>query len=272
MGKKGSYSFYRCGSCGLLFVWPLPSDTLNIYSESYFAGAEDGFGYVDYDQDKAPMTGTFEQYLDLLAQHHPNQGGLLDVGAATGFFLDLARRRQWRTFGVEPSDYAARVARQKGLDVHCGVLEDLAMPDPSLDVITMWDVIEHVPDPRRSLAKSFAMLAPGGTLAINTPDASSLLARLLGLRWHLVVPPEHLVLFSRRSLELLLKEAGFEVILVRRIGKRFTVQYVLETLARWQRLRLWHFALDLARRSGVGDWGVSINLYDNMFILARKPL
>ena len=270
VGDKGKYPFYRCGACGLLFVWPLPSDNLSIYSQSYFAGAEQGFGYVDYDQDKAAMASTFEKYLDLLAQAHPDQGSLLDVGAATGFFLELARRRQWKTCGVEPSDYATRVARHKGLDVHCGVLEDLSLPEVSFDVITMWDVIEHVTDPRKSLTKAFAMLAPGGTLALNTPDSASLLARLLGLRWHLVVPPEHLILFSRKSLELLLKQAGFEVTLSRCIGKRFTIQYVLETLARWQGLGLWHTALRLVRRLGIGDWGVSINLRDNMFILARR--
>jgi len=270
VGDKGQYPFYRCQACSLLFVWPLPSDNLDIYSQSYFAGAEQGFGYIDYDQDKAPMTSTFEKYLDLLAQRHPSQGSLLDVGAATGFFLELARRRQWKTCGVEPSDYATHVATDKGLDVRCGVLEDLSLPEGSFDVITMWDVIEHVTDPRESLAKAFALLTPGGTLALNTPDSASLLARLLGLRWHLVVPPEHLILFSRKSLELLLREAGFEVTLSRCIGKRFTVQYVLETLARWQGLGLWHTTLRLVRRLGIGDWGVSINLRDNMFILAQK--
>ena len=269
-GSKGQYHFYRCGACGLLFVWPLPGDNLDLYSEDYFAGAEAGFGYVDYDQDKAAMASTFEAYLALLASGRPGRGALLDVGAATGFFLELARADGWNSRGIEPSHYASRIAKKKGLAVDCGVVEELTLPDASFDVVTMWDVIEHLPDPRRSLAAVFRLLHPNGTLAVNTPDSGSLLARVLGLRWHLVVPPEHLVLFSQKSLRLLLEEAGFEVTLVRRIGKRFTIQYVLETLARWQGLRLWRQAEEMSRRWGVGKWGIGINLRDNMFLLARK--
>lgn len=271
VGVKSGYPFYRCRDCGLLFVWPIPADNLTIYSEDYFAGAHGGFGYVDYDQDKAQMTSTFESYLEILAARSSGVGDLLDVGAATGFFLDLARARGWRTVGVEPSAFAVRVATKKGLDVKQGVVENLDIPAASFDVITMWDVIEHVNDPRASLAAAFRLLRPGGILAINTPDSGSILARLLGLRWHLVLPPEHLVLFHQESLRRLLAESRFEVTAVKRIGKRFTVQYVLHTLARWQGLKLWKSAADLSHKTGVGEWGVSINLRDNVFVLARKP-
>ena len=216
------------------------------------------------------MTDTFESYLDLLAERHPQLGDLLDVGAATGFFLDLARRRGWKTCGVEPSQYASLVASQKNLTVHCGVLEELNLPDASFDVITMWDVIEHVNDPSESLKAACCLLRPDGTLALNTPDAGSLLARLLGLKWHLVVPPEHLVLFGQESIRKLLEASGLTVTALHRIGKRFSIQYVLQTLARWQGLSLWHKAADFSRRWGVGNFGIPINLRDNMFILARK--
>lgn len=197
-------------------------------------------------------------------------GKLLDVGAATGFFLDLARTRGWQTHGVEPSRYASEVASRKGLTVHRGVVEELDLPDESFDVITMWDVIEHVNDPDASLAAACRLLRPEGSLALNTPDAGSLLARLLGLRWHLVVPPEHLVLFSAKSLRKLLEDHGFTVIALHRIGKRFSIQYVLQTLARWQGLTVWRKMADLSRRSRFGNWGIPINLRDNMFVLARK--
>ena len=270
VGDKNGYRFHRCRSCGLLFVWPLPTGNLEIYSEDYFAGAQGGFGYVDYDRDKSAMADTFESYLDRLAGRHPQLGELLDVGAATGFFLDLARTRGWRTCGVEPSKYASLAATEKGLTVYRGVVEELDLPDASFDVITMWDVIEHVNNPDASLAAAYGLLRPEGTLALNTPDVGSFLARLLGLRWHLVVPPEHLVLFSAESLRKLLEDNGFTVIGLHRIGKRFTIQYVLQTLARWQGLSMWRKAADLSRRSGFGNWGVPINLRDNMFVLARK--
>ena len=270
VGDKSGYEFHRCRECGLLFVWPLPEGNLEIYSEDYFAGARNGFGYVDYDQDKSAMADTFESYLDMLARRHPQLGDLLDVGAATGFFLELARSRGWKTCGVEPSRYASQVASQKNLTVHQGVVEDLNLPDASFDVITMWDVIEHVKDPDESLKAASRLLRPAGTLALNTPDAGSLLARLLGLKWHLVVPPEHLVLFGQESLRRLLRANGFTVTALHRIGKRFSIQYVLQTLARWQGLSVWHKAAGLSRRWGFGNWGIPINLRDNMFVLAVK--
>ena len=93
----------------------------------------------------------------------------------------------------------------------------------------------------------------------------------MGLRWHQVLPPEHIVLFHQNSLRRLLEESHFEVTEVRRIGKRFTVQYVFQTLARWQGLSIWKSVVELVRKAGIGDWGVSINLRDNVFVLARKP-
>ncbi len=216
------------------------------------------------------MASTFESYLDVLTTETGAVGDLLDVGAATGFFLDLAQNRGWRCVGVEPSAFAVREAASKGLNVREGVIEELDAPDGSFDVVTMWDVVEHVRDPRAALGAAHRLLRPGGVLAINTPDSGSVLARVLGLRWHLVVPPEHLVLFHQKSLRLLLDEQHFRVSSMKRIGKRFTVQYVLQTLARWQGLGLWWRAAELSRQTRVGELGVSINLRDNVFVLARR--
>ena len=75
----------------------------------------------------------------------------------------------------------------------------------------------------------------GGLIAINTPDSGSFIAKLLGKRWHLLVPPEHLVIFNRVNLDLLLKSCGFEVLWTGKIGKKFTLQYIFQILANWQR-------------------------------------
>ena len=269
-GQRNGYPFHRCPRCGLLFAWPLPEDTADIYAEDYYAGGRRGFGYVDYDRDKRPMAPTFEKYLDLLAKRQPPPGRLLDVGAATGFFLALARPRGWDVRGVDLSEYACQVARGKGLDVFCGSLEQYPAADASFDVVTMWDVIEHFPDPRGALSAAQRLLKPGGLLALNTPDAGSLVARLLGLRWHLVAPPEHLVLFHQDSLKRLLNEAGFEVLQTACIGKRFTVQYIAQTLAHWQGGPLWSSLAEALHQRSFGSWGVPVNLFDNLFLIARK--
>ncbi|HYL34754.1 MAG TPA: class I SAM-dependent methyltransferase [Bryobacteraceae bacterium] len=216
------------------------------------------------------MIPTFEEYLDRLGRHAGQPGTLIDIGAASGFFLSLARRRGWRVSGVEPSDFASSLARDKGLDVRTGTVENCHFAAGAFDVVTMWDVIEHIPDPRRAIASIVSLLKPGGLIAINTPDSTCLLARLLKTKWHLVVPPEHLNLFSRESLRLLLAKHGLEVLEAATIGKTFTVQYVLMTLAHWQRLHVFDAASEAVRGRRLGQWKISLNLRDNVFMIARK--
>ena len=247
----------------------MPADHLKIYSGDYFSGAQGGFGYADYDRDKAPMEATFFKYLDRI-EAAGAKGGMLDVGAATGFFLDLARRRGWSVHGVEPSSYAAQLGQAKGIDVRAGTLEDQNFPAGSFDAVTLWDVIEHLPDPNTTLQRIHALLKSGGVLAINTPDSASLLAHIMGLNWHLVTPPEHLNLFHRKSIRTLLEREGYEVLQVANIGKTFTVQYVLQILNHWTGADVFNSAAQWARSRRIGSWGIPINLLDNMFVLARK--
>jgi 2-polyprenyl-3-methyl-5-hydroxy-6-metoxy-1,4-benzoquinol methylase len=216
------------------------------------------------------MIPTFNRYIDLIEKAGGKPGRMLDIGAATGFFLELARARGWQTAGVEPSDHAADLGRKKGLDVRTGTLDSYDAEPCSFDVITMWDVLEHVPDPRQSLSIARKLLKPGGIIAINTPDASSLWGRLMGIHWHLIVPPEHLHLFGRRSLQRLLSDSGFECLMMTTISKTFTVQYVFHTLAHWQGLSIWKALADRFTRNPVGKLGLPINLHDNVFVLGRS--
>jgi SAM-dependent methyltransferase len=272
LGSRNNFQIYKCLTCGTYFTWPVPTggENLKIYSEDYFSGALAGFGYADYDRDKQVMIPAFEKYLDIIERFLPTKGTLIDVGAATGFFLKLAVDRGWTAIGIEPSAHASAAARHKGLDVRTGVFDSDSLRPGSADAITLWDVIEHVPDPVGLLRTVHSTLRPGGLVAINTPDSGSLLARALGSKWHLVVPPEHLFLFNQASLRRVLGEDRFEILVQDKIGKRFTVQYVLETLYRWQKLGVWRKGYELVRDKRAGRAGVAINLRDNMFVLARK--
>ena len=263
---KNGHQIFRCRTCSLMFVHPIPS-TSGIYEEDYFSGAEGGFGYVNYDADKEPMIPTFKKYLQLIRDALKGTGTLLDVGAATGFFVRLAQDAGVSARGVEISDHAASLGRSRGLAIETGTL---AQVHGTFDCITMLDVIEHVPEPRAEIKLACALLRAGGVLVINTPDAGSLFARAMGKRWHLIVPPEHLYYFNRRNLTQLLKEEGFEVELETTIGKSFTFTYIWKTLYKWTKLWVFDvlsgfFAVPLLSRLAI-----PINLRDNMFVLARK--
>ena len=250
----------------------MPENSLEIYEGDYFSGSTHGFGYTDYDRDKQAMIPTFNKYLRRIARYTAPAPGkrLLDVGAATGFFLDLARQAGWDTAGIEPAESAAAVARGKNLDVKTGILESDLYMESSFDVITLWDVLEHLPDPLTTMRLITALLKPNGVVAINTPDSSSLWSKLMGTRWHMLCPPEHLCLFGTRSFDRMLGEIGLKLLERDKIGKSFTMQYVAQTLANWQGGALWGTVAQRLQKSRVGRWGVPINLRDNVFLLARK--
>ncbi|MEK7578831.1 MAG: class I SAM-dependent methyltransferase [Patescibacteria group bacterium] len=268
--NKNDFNLYRCKNCHLIFVWPLPKESANLYSSDYFSGAKHGFGYVNYEEDKSAMFKTFEVYLGKIEQFMPRKGKLLDVGAATGFFVQLATARGWKASGIEISDYAAKVARQKGLDVMTGTLESVDFDTSSFSVVTLWDVIEHLPDPVSHLKLIYNILEVGGLVAINTPDSASFVARIFGKRWHLLVPPEHLFYFNYRSLSVLLRNSGFEVVHISKIGKKFTLQYIFKTLARWQNFFIWRQLAEFFAKTQLVRFSIPINLRDNFFIIAKK--
>jgi len=269
--QKSCYTIYICLQCEHGFVHPVPSEMelSSVYGSTYFSNQGTGeFGYTNYDEDKKPMESVFKRYLEALESKTPGRL-IFDVGAATGFFLDRAKERGWKTVGSEISQFGYDTAIERGHDMWLGSL--LRRPDgDQFDAITMWDVLEHVDDPRAYLRKVYSMLKPGGYLIINTINRTSLWARLWGSRWHLIVPPEHLNYFSKQSLENLLQQEGFTIISSGTVCKNFSIPYIFKTLASWQRIRFFNWCANMLSKTIMRHVAVPINLYDNILIQAKK--
>ena len=264
------FPILACGSCGLKFVYPQPVDTTGLYSADYFFGAQEGFGYVDYDADKLAQEPVLRRYLGLIEKRFPSKGSLLDVGAATGVFVGLARKRGWNAEGVEIAFAAVEAAQKKGLPVRQGKLEAVE-GEERYDAISLLDVLEHLPDPSSALVDAFRLLRPGGVLAVNLPDAGSFYARLMGGKWHAIVPPEHLWYFTRQALENMFAKAGFARFSARTMNKSFSLPYILSTAGRWLGwLWLSRFAFKI-ERSFLGKLIIPLPLNDNLFVIASKP-
>lgn len=240
---KDSFELWRCSACSLVAVAnpPTAAQLAEIYSPDA--------GYHDEWADEASATVQRERrdaarQLDALNAARPprrgnGRGTLVDVGCSVGLFLDAARSAGWAVSGVEFNAATAAVAaEQRGLDVVVGSLTDAALEPGSVDVITLWDVLEHVPDPLATLEAAAAALAEGGEVWIETPNIDGLFPRvsyLIGKRlgyWPHPEPPHHLFQFSPTSLGAALKAAGFEV--VSTSTSRIPLRYTFGSLAQWR--------------------------------------
>lgn len=263
----------QCTHCGLVFVGERPdAGALEaLYSQSYFANAESGtVGYTDYLKDEPNIRKTFARRLRWL-ERYVQPGILLDVGCALGFFLDEAHGRGWQVSGLDVSQYAVDYTRDRfGYDVRLGSLLQQEFPANAFDLVSLWDVIEHVADPKAYLHASAKLLRPGGVVVLATPDVGSIPARLTGKRWvGYKLSEEHVYYFSRVTLTAMLEGAGFEVLDFRHIGKYVTTSLFLN--------RLSMYAAPLARALAVmertfhlSERSLYVNPFDIMGLVARK--
>lgn len=270
-GARGR--FVRCRRCALALLSPRPASTLDLYTDpSYFGEAETGdhAGYLAYAEDSSVMQRYFEIAAHDLAEL-AGRGRLLEVGCANGSFLRAARAAGFEVQGVEPGDSAARVARAAGLPVITGVLDDPSLVTGAWDVIVLMQTLEHLPDPAAALQRLRALLRPGGVLMMTTPNQQSWLAVLSGSRWFEYKAPEHLFLYTPRTIAALLAREGFEGIEVGRDVHRYPPRWVIRRLARY--FPATRPLVALAERLLPGalldaTWPV---YYGSMRILARRP-
>lgn len=173
-------------------------------------------GYLSYTQ--APAT-LFEKVYRLIRRHtlkrklawlsQAPKGSLLDIGAGTGDFLAAAQRKGWHVWGVEPNAQARAQAQDKEIQV-LPALADL--PPQKYDVITLWHVLEHIPDSKEQVRQLAQLLKPGGILAVAVPNYKCFDAAHYGAFWAAYDVPRHLWHFSQRSIRLLAEENGLQVV------------------------------------------------------------
>lgn len=210
-GIRGTQRIVRCRECGLVYVNPRINE--KTVANSY----KDAVDEI-YVQGAAGRKHTFRQCVKKINKWRRPPGRLLDIGCAAGFFVHEATKQGWDSMGIEPSRWLVSWGIENlKVKLRTGTLRQGKFKDEDFDVLTMWDVLEHVPDPLSELKECHRILKTGGMLVINYPDFGSFLAKLAGSKWWFLLS-NHLYYFTTRTMREYLEKTGFEV-------KHFTMHW-----------------------------------------------
>ncbi|MBI4065410.1 class I SAM-dependent methyltransferase [Candidatus Gottesmanbacteria bacterium] len=201
-----NYDLQQCDNCGFIFVFPLPStETLKNFYEF--------FDYKDVPLQEVRIRKDAVRSLSLIKNHLEKENiSLLDIGCGRGYLMDEARKLGWNTFGIDYSRNTIRYAL-KNLNLKV-VQSDIGSyrTTTRYDVIVLSQFIEHVSNPNDILKKCYLLLKNNGFLYIATPNIKSISAKVLGVGFDHLIPPEHLGYYSRKTLERLLINNGFRIL------------------------------------------------------------
>jgi len=200
-GRQQIYTLVRCPACSLVWLRhpPNPIEMHHHYTDAYHklisAAGEDSQSRWGF---RKEAIAQFKQ-----------SGALLDLGCSSGSFLEFMRSESWRLYGIEMSpDCATKAEAKSGAQVFVGNILDAPFPSESFDVITCFDVLEHLHEPRRVMAKVAEWLKPGGIFYVLVPNVDSAEGRVFGSYWHGLELPRHLFHYSPASLKFLAESVG----------------------------------------------------------------
>jgi SAM-dependent methyltransferase len=200
-GRQEQYTLARCQACSLVWLChpPAPEEMHLHYTDAYHK-------LISAAGDNSPARWGFRR--EALAQFKQS-GTLLDLGCSSGAFLQSLCGKAWHLYGIEMSEELARRAEaQTGAKVFVGDILDAPFPPESFDVITCFDVLEHLYEPRGVMARVSQWLKPGGIFYVLVPNIDSAEARVFGSYWHGLEMPRHLFHYSPSSLKFLAHSAG----------------------------------------------------------------
>lgn len=190
----------KCRNCGFIFSKQIPTESELI---EYY----EGYGRNDY---LSPIT--VKRYHELLDRFEPfrKTNNLIDVGCGIGYFLEVAKERGWNVFGTEYTDEAIRICTEKGITMKQGKLNPIDFEGIEFDIITSFEVLEHINNPREEITNFYSILRKGGLVYFTTPNFNSMLRYRLRDRYDVITYPEHLSYYTPKTITRLFDSNGFK--------------------------------------------------------------
>jgi len=273
--KNYKYSIRVCPSCG--FLWKHPQLPYNEYLENYKKSYLD-----DWISDETAIKDRRLKEKQLIIEKClKNAGGhrVLDIGCGHGDFLSCWGD-DWEKYGVEINVSACKACREAGIAIIGESIEDVANVAVSFDIISMMDVIEHLPSPYVQLKAAISKLKKGGAIVIETGNVESLISKIMQVDWHYYSAIEHISFFSEQSLRFLFERLGIET--------RLIYKWPHMVRSRWHKFKGWQSALQFKwpflrprhllktiisqkrwpQKEGSSPWLTGLN--DHIFIIGIK--
>jgi len=214
------FDYIRCQQCGWISLTPQPtmSELVQFYPSHY-----ESF-LTNHTIDSLPrqLINENERKYQLITHHHPRPGSILDLGCSTGHFLYHMQKHKWQATGIEPSPEAGWQAHKLyGLPIIVGELATVQFSIPKFNVVTMWDVFEHLHNPIANLKQLHRCLYPDGLLIFTIPNLDSFDCKIFQKEWIGWDAPRHLHLCSLDTITTLLQQTGFQLLETRSIGGEY---------------------------------------------------
>lgn len=213
-GTKNNLSLKRCKSCQTVFA------DVNFENSEVTDKTTEIYNHY-YDNAKFKLSDTVEKSLQKIVKTFETSrktNNLIDIGFGEGGLLSVAEKNNWKCFGTELSPQSLKHGNERGWTVSQDALSDERFPKEGFDVVTMIELIEHIPNPDFFLKTAFSLLRPGGILFMTTPNIKSINGRWLETDWSVVAPPEHITIWSPKGMKESLKRNGFLLSLIKTEG------------------------------------------------------
>lgn len=278
-GKKRFTNYTKelieCNSCGLIVAKEIPTfdELKKLYEEEYFFGME----YSDYKADRPALEKNFKTRTRFLKKYLHQDAKVLEIGCAYGYFLNIIKENVAWHKGYDVSKEGVDYAKNE-LKVNAEAddfLKDKTIKNNSLDLVCMWDVMEHFGEPDKHVAKAAKLLKKGGALCLTTGDIGAFVPRIRGEKWRMIHPPTHIYYFNVPSIEKLLLNHGLKVTSVRHkatyrnTGSVFQ-QLIVNRKAQQKSALILEAGSKVARATKIDKLNIPLNLYDVMEVTAEK--
>lgn len=265
----------KCTTCGLVVAKEIPTfaELQKLYEEEYFFGME----YSDYKVDRPALEKNFKKRMKFLKQYMHPDARVLEIGCAYGYFLNLIKGRVAWHKGFDVSKEGIEYAKSE-LKVNADdsdFLKDTEIKPNTLDLVCMWDVMEHFGEPDKHVAKAAKLLKKGGALCFTTGDVGAFVPQRRGEKWRMVHPPTHIYYFNVDGATRLLAKYGLKVVSVRHkptyrnAGSVFN-QLIVNKKAQNKSPKVMELGHNIAKATRLDRVNFPLNLYDVMEVTAVK--